>query len=233
LLTKKKGENRYYIKSKPETQEHSQRLLEWYQILNAINASQDYGDYVFLENRKSAGLDHFSGLFYAIKSKKVVRFTHYKYWDETVTQRSVHPLALKESQGRWYLIAVDTKDSKLKTFGLDRMSDLDISKTLFRNNYHYDLKDLFTYSFGILNDENEKPQRVLLAFNYEQGQYIKTYPLHHTQKLLSENNEEIRIELFIKLSYDFEMDLLSYGEEVKVISPVALRKQCKNIIKML
>ena len=90
-------------------------------MTNAIHASQEYSEYVFLENRQPKGLEHFSGLFYAIRNKRILKFTHYKYWDETVTVRTVHPLALKESQGRWYLLAVDTKDNRLKTFGLDRM----------------------------------------------------------------------------------------------------------------
>jgi hypothetical protein len=35
-----------------------------------------------------------------------------------MTSRKVHPLALKESKDRWYLIAIDTKDKILKSFGL-------------------------------------------------------------------------------------------------------------------
>lgn len=224
IENEKKGEKRYFIKSKPETPEHSMRLLESYQIINAINASHDNADYVFLENRKPKGLEHFLGLLYAIKNKKIVKFSHYKYSDEMLTQRTVHPLALKESQGRWYLVAVDMKDNKFKTFGLDRVSDMEISKTAFRNKYHYDIRELFAHSFGIINDENEKPQKICLSFNYEQGQYIHNYPLHHSQKIIKENREEVVFELYMKVSYDFIKELLSYGEEVSVISPAMLRR---------
>ncbi len=41
-------------------------------------------------------------------------------------------------------MAVDTKDNKLKTFGLDRMTEIDISKTKYRESYSYDLKEMFT-----------------------------------------------------------------------------------------
>jgi len=235
IENEKKGERRYCIKSRPETQEHGQRLLETYQIINVINTSQDFADIVFLESRKPKGLEHFYGLFYAIKNKRILNFQHYKYWDETVTQRIVHPLGLKESQGRWYLLAVDTRDSKLKTFGLDRMTDLDISKTKFREIYSYNLKELFTHSFGILSIENEKPQIIRLKFNYEEGQYVKTYPLHISQKLISENSDEVVIELVVYITYDFIKELLSFGSEMTVLAPAKLRntlkKQLLNTIK--
>jgi proteasome accessory factor B len=61
-----------------------------------------------------------------------------------------------------------------------------ISKTSFRNKYDFDIKGLFLHSFGITNLENEKPQKILLSFTYEQGQYVKTFPLHHSQKAIAQ-----------------------------------------------
>lgn len=228
IVNEKRGDKRYFINSKPEIQEHSQRLLESYQIINAINASQDFADLVFLETRKPNGLEHFYGLLYAVKNKRILNFQHYKYWDETITNRIVHPLALKESQGRWYLIAVDTKDNKLKTFGLDRMSDIDISKSKFRTTYSYNLKELFAHAFGIINDEKESPQIIRLKFNYEQGQYVKNYPLHTSQKIISANDEEVVVELYLYITYDFIKELLSFNSEVVVISPAKLRNELKK-----
>ena len=236
IVNEKKGDKRYFIKSTPETQEHSQRLLESYQMINAINASQDFADIIFLETRKPKGLEHFYGLLYAIKNKRILNFQHYKYWDETLTNRTVHPLGLKESQGRWYLLAIDTKDRKMKTFGLDRMTNIDISKTKFRQTYSYDLKELFINAFGIIKPDNEKPQVVRLEFNYEQGQYVKAYPLHTSQKIIRENNEEVIVELYVYITYDFIKELLSFAEEMVVVSPAKLRnelkKQLTNTLKL-
>ena len=230
IVNEKKGDYRYYIKSKPETQEHSQRLLESYQIINAINAAEEFKDIVFLETRKPKGLENFYGLLYAIKNKKIVNFQHIKFWDDIITQRKVHPLGLKESQGRWYLIAVDTKDDKLKTFGLDRINDLEISKTSFRESYNYNLQDQFKHTFGITNDGLEKPETVRLKFSYDQGQYIKNFPLHNSQKIIIENDKEVIIELYVFLSWDFIKEILSWGQELEVLSPKILKKEIKNAL---
>ena len=109
---------------------------------------------------------------YAIQNKRIIKFQHYKYWDETLTQRTVHLLALKESQGRWYLLAIDTKDSKFKTFGLVRMSELDITKLKFKEKYSHDINKMFSNLFGILSSDNAT-ENIQLAFAYEQGQYVK------------------------------------------------------------
>ena len=209
-------------------EEYSQRLLESYQMTNIIEAAQDYTKYVFLETRKSNGVEHFRELLYAIKNKKTITFDHFKYWEDIVTEKTVHPFALKESKDRWYLIAIDTKDEKLKTFGLDRISDLTISRKPFQDKYDFNIKELFLHSFGVINLENEKPQRIRLSFSYEQGQYVKNFPLHHSQKIIEED-EEVIIELFLSITYDFVMELLSYGEEVTVLSPKSLITRMKKI----
>ncbi|MEI7474791.1 MAG: WYL domain-containing protein [bacterium] len=231
IVNEKSGDKRYYIKSRPETVEHSQRLMESYQIINAINASQDFADKVFLETRQPKGLEHFHGLLYAINQKRILQFNHFKYWDETITDRKVHPLALKEAQGRWYLIAVDTQDKRLKTFGLDRMDMIDIQKTSFREKYAYNLKELFQDAFGIVFQENQDPEMVQLKFSYEQGQYIKTYPLHHSQQIVKESKDELVVELRIHITFDFVKEMLSFGPELVVLQPESLRTTISNQLR--
>ena len=231
IVNEKAGDKMYYIKSRPETVEHSQRLMESYQIINAINASQDFADKVFLEARQPKGLEHFHGLLYAINQKRILEFSHYKYWDETVTDRKVHPLALKEAQGRWYLLAVDTHDKKLKSFGLDRMDMIDIQKTSFREKYDYNLKGRFQDAFGIVFLENQDPETVQLKFSYEQGQYVKTYPLHHSQKIVNESKDEMFVELRIHITFDFVKEMLSFGPELEVLKPESLRTTLTNQLR--
>lgn len=229
IINERKGDKRYFIKDRGEDLQRSQRLLDSYQTINAIKASQEFHQYVFLETRKPKGLEHFYGLLYAIKSKLILKFNHYKYWDDTLTERKVHPLALKESQGRWYLLAIDTKDAAFKTFGLDRMDEIEITKTKFKEKYDYAFNTMFSNCFGILNVDDAKPQTVQLAFTYQQGQYVKNYPLHHSQKIVKENTKQIIVELSIAITYDFIMEVLHFGDEVKVLQPLSLVKEIVKI----
>ncbi|MCK9205066.1 MAG: WYL domain-containing protein, partial [Bacteroidales bacterium] len=66
-------------------------------------------------------------------------------------------------------------------------------------------------------------------FDPEQGKYIKTFPLHESQHILTDNNKEFRIRLHLHITYDLIMELLSYGEKVEVIKPKSLRKDLVKI----
>ena len=88
----------------------------------------------------------------------------------------------------------------------------------------YNAQKEFNESFGIINGTNEKPIGVILSFTLQQGRYIKSLPLHHSQKLIIENNDEIQFSYYIKPTYDFRMELLSYGGQVKVIQPESLKE---------
>jgi predicted DNA-binding transcriptional regulator YafY len=236
IANERKGDKRYFIKSIPDSPEHSQRLLEAFQMLNAIKASKDNTEYILLETRKPDGLEHFYGLLHAIKNNKVVKLAYRKFYSDEITERKLLPLALKEAKNRWYLIAEDTKDSQVKTFGLDRISDLEITKLGFPKKINVNYNDLFKHSFGIINPADQKPEKVKLSFSFTQGQYIKSFPLHKSQAILSESkeNDEVIIELFIQITDDFVMELLSYGSDVEVLSPKSLRKEIKkNLLNTL
>jgi predicted DNA-binding transcriptional regulator YafY len=53
-------------------------------------------------------------------------------------------------------------------------------------------------------------------------------PLHHSQKIIFENETECVIELYMSPTYDFVMELLSMGAEVKVIEPKILQEEIRG-----
>jgi predicted DNA-binding transcriptional regulator YafY len=229
IANERKGDNRYFLQSRPETIGNNERLLEAYEMMNMVELAQQNQQFVFFETRKSNGHENFAGLLHAIKHKKITNFTHHKFWDNSISERTVHPLALKEAKGRWYLLAVDEKDSRFKSFGLDRISNLDINKTAYRTKYNYDFKEMFIHSFGIIIEDEKDVETIRISLSFEQGQYVKNYPLHHSQKVVSESEKAVVIELQIYPTYDFVQELLSMGEMVTVLAPVSLINAMKNI----
>lgn len=231
IVNDKKGDRCYKIVDRNETIGYGARMLESYQIIHAINASYDFQDVVFLENRQPKGLEHFHSLLHAIRNKRITEILHQKYSDTNATTRIIHPLALKEALGRWYLIAIDTKDNKLKTFGLDRISDVFIQKTKFRERYDFNFREKYRDSFGVLTNDKIKIQRVVLRFSFEQGQYVKTYPLHNSQQVIEDYKQHVLIELNMYVTYDLVKELLSFGSELQVIEPLSLKQDIQKIMQ--
>ena len=213
----------------------NERLMESFEIIDALKISSNLSIHLILEKRRPLGTNNMNFLIHAIKNQLEVNFLHEKYWDEDLDRklRIVRPIALKEARGRWYLIAFDTKDSRIKTFGLDRIFDLEITRKKFEPIKNYNPEEAFQHSFGILSDVNE-PQKTVLSFTFEQGKYAKSLPLHHSQKVIIDNESEYRIELSIHPTYDFVMELLSMGAEVKVLEPESLQDEMKmKLLKAL
>ena len=104
-----------------------------------------------------------------------------------------------------------------------------MSKTNFSKPPHNKIDDLFEHSFGIIFDEN-KPQKVVLEYSRFQANFIKALPLHHSQKTISEDKDFCVFELTIYPTYAFIMEILSLGEEVKVLQPQTLKDQIKAIL---
>ncbi len=221
--------NKYYIKEDVEDLQ-TRRLRESFEIVNAIKLSKGFGDCLVFEERRHLGTEHMAGLIHAIQNNLITEFNYTKFWDSSESHRKVKPIALKEARNRWYLIAQDEKDSSIKNFSLDRIMELNISSVKFQP-VHYDISKEFKESFGIINGTSEKPVEVILAFTPEQGRYIEPLPLHHSQQLILENEEEIRFSYFIKPTYDFKMEILSYGAQLKVLEPKALKKDIAKGLK--
>jgi predicted DNA-binding transcriptional regulator YafY len=117
----------YFIIQNENENMNFQRMMEAFDMFNSLNLAQDLTPYIHLEKRKPQGTENLYGLLHAIKNKLKIKYTYHKFWDEEFSQRLVEPLALKEFKNRWYIIANDDKDNEIKTFALDRISELEIT----------------------------------------------------------------------------------------------------------
>ncbi|HOY32593.1 MAG TPA: WYL domain-containing protein [Bacteroidales bacterium] len=219
----------YFICQETEP-EINERILEAFDTFNLMNMSDRLSAFMHFERRRPQGTEHLYGLLHAIKNSFQIYFLYQKFWDEVAEKRYVEPLALKEFKNRWYLVSHDLKDGKIKTFGLDRMKDLDITKRKCQHNRDFSVEDYFRYCFGVISPGDETIQDIVLSFDPFQGKYIKTLPLHHTQEVLVDDENELRIKLSLYPTYDLMMEILSFGANVEVIRPKVLRT---HIIRML
>jgi predicted DNA-binding transcriptional regulator YafY len=180
---------------------------------------------IFLEKRKSSGTNLINGVLHAIQNHLQVSFTHIKFWEMETTHRTVKPIAIKESQHRWYLIAWDNNTEMIKNFGFDRISNFIISDTKFKP-ITQDLDKKYQHAFGI---ETYRPaERIVLEFSRQQGNYIRSFPLHTSQKIVSDTEDSLVIELFMHPTNDIIMELMKYSSEVKVIEPEFMKTEIRE-----
>lgn len=220
----------YFVEMEEQPDVHG-RILEAFDTLNALNLSDRLSTQIHFEKRKPLGTENLYGLLHAITNRLRIEFIHQKFWEDFSTIRTVEPYALKEFKNRWYLVAKDQKDDKIKTFGLDRLSSLTITKTKFTRPETFTIDNYFEHCFGIITPDKGEPQEVILSFLPQQGKYIKTMPLHESQEILVDDEKEVRVSLKLFLSYDFLLEILSHGDNVKVISPAIFVEQVTSKLR--
>lgn len=204
----------------------SSAILDNLLLLNAYKQIDNHSEIMIFEKRKSRGLENLNGILSAIQNCKIITFNYTKHWENIPYRKVLEPYALKEFKNRWYLIAneVDDKDFFLKTFGLDRISEFQLKAKTFKKQ-NVDIDQLFVNSFGIISTLNEIPETIVLSFDYEQGKFIKTLPIHHSQKVLIDNDSEYRIELTLVPTYDFYQELLTHTGRMRIISPEVVKAE--------
>ncbi len=223
--TSKKG---YVLEGQEEVQtEAFTKMLQAFDVVNAFRLSQTIAPFVAMQTRTPKGTEHLHGMLHCIQQRFKIGFSHQKFWETEVTQRLVNPLGLKEYRERWYLIAEDNKDGKVKAFGLDRISALDVTSKKFTPPKDYNALEKFKNCFGIISPDTGEPENIILSFSAFQAKYIKSLPLHASQQVILENKNEVRISLKLYPTHDFLMELLSFGAEVKVLEPKSLAREIK------
>jgi len=223
-----KSQRGYFISQTEMENMNFQRMIEAFDMFNSLNLARDLEPFIYLEKRKPQGTENLFGLLHAIKNKLQINFSYQKFWEDEANIRSAEPYALKEFKYRWYIMAKDLNDERIKSFALDRLTNLDITKKTFKYPENFNIEESYRYCFGIISPNESEPEEIVLSFEPNQGKYIKSLPLHNTQQILIDNDKELQVRLQLYITFDFVMELLSFADNMKVIKPKSLIKEIKD-----
>ena len=176
----------------------------------------------------------FNPLYEVIQDKKAIELTYQRFEAEASRTYVVHPYELMEYEARWYLVAsVDHHPESLTTFCFDRIVDFKVSKVPFRENTKFDTDEYFDPMVGLTRPDDAVPQVVELWVDNSEYPYLKTKPIHKSQKLVREENGGKVISLHAIVNIELMMALLSYGKWIKVLAPPELRQKMKDNVKAM
>jgi len=137
------------------------------------------------------------------------------------------PYLLKEYHNRWYTVGYSATGKNILILALDRIKEIKLSKEKYIIDNEFTPAAFFEYSFGITQVHAAKAEKVELFFTPQQSPYIESQPLHHSQKLLSNDEKGLHIQLKVYITHELIMSILSYGADVKVLAPKKLVNDIK------
>lgn len=176
-----------------------------------------------------AEMEFFKELLNAVTKNKIISFKHFNYYTEKISTITLEPYLLKEFQKRWYVIGIPKGKNKMLTYGLDRISDLKISDEVF--DYDSTLKPQEKFNSVVGVTLPKKPvDKIRLTFTRFQGNYIKSLPWHHSQKVLVDNEKELQIELKVRPTYELIQKILANFENLLNIEPASFKEEIKAMV---
>lgn len=220
-----------YLIDSSEQENLIETSLDYYEMFSILTQANALPAMFLISERKPLGLNQISSVVSHIKEKTVIQFNYSKYDTNEKDVRKIEPLAIKESRERWYIIGNDfPHDKGLRAFGFDRISDITLEGNKFEPKYTIvDIKAKYEPLFAMFDTE-DREEEIILEFDSRDGGYIKSFPIHHSQKAeVIENG--IRIYLKLKTTPDFIMEIMSRAWSLKVVQPVSLRQKITEILK--
>jgi predicted DNA-binding transcriptional regulator YafY len=229
-----RAKNVYYIDDESKTTFNEWlSFFELYQTAKVINEtllkSKENIDYIdFDRNKQIISELILENILQAIFAKKSILFNYQNFRRDETKKYDFNPYLLKQYQNRWYVFGTINGD-EFRTFGLDRIQDLTVLNKNFKP-ISRKPKEFFDDVVGMIYSTSEK-EKVVLSYSALQGKYIKSQPLHTSQRILIDTDEELRIELHVRINYELEEQLLKQGERVKVLEPATLKDLIKTRLK--
>lgn len=86
-----------------------------------------------------------------------------------------------------------------------------------------DFNEYFEDIIGVTRHENVEVQKIILAFDKQTAPYISSKPLHESQKVVLNGEDEFRISIEVIPNYELESLILSFGDRVRVLEPEEFR----------
>lgn len=226
--------NQYLIK-KPEVLE-TDHLKKW--LLSSLSAAttieqcKNLSQRIMLE-QTFGGESFLPTITEAMSSNLCLNVIYKPFWYDEPYTFCLEPYFIRLFRQRWYMIGFSHKHKMIRVFAFDRILEVNIIGQKFTMPEGLNVENYFFDSFGIMQQDNIKPETIRLKFIAEQGIYIETRPLHSSQRLVSKDDDYMVFKLRLKPTFDFFQELLSYGSDMEVLAPASLREQMAQCVRAM
>lgn len=224
-----RGLNLYSIANPEAIEENS--LTKWaldsFSLGELLIGNASIADKILLEEIPS-GREWLEPILKALQNNRQIELEYENFFGVKFTG-SVSPLCVKLFKRRWYVLCQVREDRK-RIFSLDRVKNLCITDSSFIYPKDFIPADYFRDVFGIVAGTGGKVETIVIRTYAELPGYLRSLPMHHSQRELDSNEEYTDFSLRLRPSFDFIQELLLHREQLEVLSPQTLRDEIAVII---
>ena len=219
---------KYYISNKDVLCDDSVErwLFSTLAVHGVLADSAAVKERLVLENAP-AGEQYLDIIIRAIRTDRRLHIGYKKFQAEGY-EKIVCPYALKLFHQRWYLLA-RTEDDQMRIYALDRMTMVELTDDAFEMPVSFSPQTYFSEYFGVLTDDTPMAHVIVRAHKWMPN-YLRTLPLHHSQRELTSTPDYTDFSFDIRPTSDFLGELLRHSEGIEVLEPLDLREKMRQMI---
>ena len=229
---KESGRKSYYYIENIDVQEKN-NLQHW--MLDVLSIGKLLMENITLKDRIvlekiPAGKHFLNPIIDAMKQNRKLVLTYRKFGQEEPYTITVEPYAIKVFKQRWYLLAKNYKRSLPTIYAMDRMLNVQETDELFEFPEDFSTERFFKDFYGVLCHADEEVERIVIRAYPPLTHYLRTLPLHHSQKELQSTPQYADFEFYLHPTFDFLQELFAQTHEVEVLEPLRLRNSMKEYL---
>lgn len=219
----------YYISSLNELR--SDRIREWllnsFTISNMIEAGRNMKDRILFEDIPH-GTEYLQTVIDAMQRGKELQIVYQPFDGQRATYH-LQPYAMKVYNQRWYILGYLREQDGICNIALDRTLEMELTDEAFVVPKDFDAKEYYANTVGIFVNEDLKPQKVILRVYGLHVEYMRSLPLHSSQKEIKISDGEYSdFQYRLCLTPELTTKILSMGEKVEVLEPHGLQVEIKR-----
>ena len=225
-----RGSNLYYIDN-PDALENdsiNQWLLDSFAVSNLLMDNRSISDRIILEDVPS-GRYYLEIITTAMRDNRQLVIDYEDFFGNTIQELKVNPYFIRMFKRRWYVMALVLPGKEIHRFGLDRIKRVEVLESKFTYPKDFSPQDYYRDYYGVFHDA--KPMTIRVKAYREKPHYLRSLPLHHSQREIESNNVYTIFEYKIAPTYDFIQEILNHANQLEVLSPEFFRQQIKAIIQ--
>lgn len=218
---------RYFISNPDEIDEDQtmQWMLSTLTTGLTLRESSAIKDSIILEN-VPAGYEFLPVILQAIRQQRTISMGYQKFGFDPYT-KPVDPYAVKLFHQRWYLLADNYE--RMAVYSLDRMLSATLTDKHFERPADFAPETHFAEYFGVMTDGTPMEHVVVRAYG-KMANFLRTLPLHSSQRELESGDGYTDFSLDIRPSVDFISELQSKIDRLDVLEPQSLKEKVRNIL---
>ena len=229
----RKGGYLYSIKNESmlKSNKYQNWLLDTLSVSNMLIESDSLQSRIILENIP-AGKQYLQPIINAMKQDHKLQMTYHKFGQQDSYTITIEPYAIKVFKQRWYLLAKSPKRDTPSIYALDRVEYLEETEETFQFPEDFDTEAFFRDCYGVLSTD-DKAQRIVIRTYPPYMNYVRTLPLHHSQKEIKTTSQYADFEFYLKPTFDFRQELLAQAHDVEVLRPAKFREEMKEMLEKM